>query len=437
MQKPLLVFPLILAVLSCGCTRLAPNPPADSASPATAEEAPVTTATPVPEESARPAGVEDAGLPVLEYDEIRAIARDTDPRLAQMDGYYTMCRDGKWGLMRSDGTEVLACQFSGPLSGCASAELRWHALNEPTMSWDTLDALTAQLQQTGDGEMCSAAHDGNFHYWYYDIDTARVQVYSGFSHGIVEEPEDSDFACGTYLPCRLGTFVDGQGDPDFYRATNPLTLVYANADGTLLNDQTYEAAGCFYDQTLAPACQNGKWLYLDLSGQAVTDAVYEPTYGQDETAYASPLLNGYAPVCRDGKWGLLDSSGTEAIPCIYGGAAWDGGLLWLKQDDGWHAYTLPGVVKPTPAPTPDPLADLPDTIKAPDRPCGENEQFRYNTTPDGNLTLRAGPGTDYDKVGSIPPSSTVDCLGRSDTADNWVLVNYEGQFGWACTDYMS
>ena len=292
MQKPLLVFPLILAALSCGCTHLAPSRPASSASPATAEEAPVTTATPVPEESARPAGLEDAGLPVLEYDEIRAIARDTDPRLAQMDGYYTICRDGKWGLMRSDGTEVLACQFSGPLSGCASAELRWHALNEPTMSWDTLDALTAQLQQTGDGEMCSAAHDGNFHYWYYDIDTARVQVYSGFSHGIVEDLEDSDFACGTYLPCRLGTFVDGQGDPDFYRATDPLTLVYANADGTLLNDQTYEAAGCFYDQTLAPACQNGKWLYLDLSGQAVTDAVYEPTYGQDETAYASPLPAG-------------------------------------------------------------------------------------------------------------------------------------------------
>ena len=51
--------------------------------------------------------------------------------------------------------------------------------------------------------------------------------------------------------------------------------------------------------------------------------------------------------------------------------------------------------------------------------------------------LRAGPGTEYDKVGTIPPSSTVDCLGRSEEADNWILVNYEGQFGWACTDYMS
>ena len=27
--------------------------------------------------------------------------------------YYTMCRDGKWGLMRSDGTEVLPCRASG------------------------------------------------------------------------------------------------------------------------------------------------------------------------------------------------------------------------------------------------------------------------------------------------------------------------------------
>lgn len=429
-------LPLTAALLLCGCTRTPKDVLPDSVPQSTADSATAESSTPAPD-STVPADLEDAGLGVLDYDEIRAIRRDSAPYLVQMDGYYTMCRDGKWGLMRTDGTEVLACQFSGPISGCASAELQWHALNEPTMSWDTLDALTAQLQQTGDGEMCSAAHDGSFHYWYYDIDTHRVQVYSGLSHGAVQDLEDYDTQFGAYLPCRMGTFVDGQGDPDFYRATDPLTLVYANADGELLNDQTYEAAGCFCDQPLAPACQNGKWLYLDQSGTAVTEAVYDATYGDDKGAYASPLLNGYVPVCRDGQWGLLDSTGAEVVPCAYEGAAWDGGMLWLRQADGWHAYTIPGVVKPTPSPTPDPLAGMPDTITAPDRPCGDGEQSHYSTTADGNLTLRAGPGTDYDKVGTIPPSSTVECLGRSDAAENWILVCYEDQFGWACTDYMS
>lgn len=430
-------LPLTAALLLCGCTRTPKDVLPESVPQSTTDSATAESSTPAPNSAAVPAGLEEAGLGVLDYDEIRAIRRDSAPYLEQMDGYYTMSRDGLWGLMRTDGTEVLACQFAGPISGCAAASLQWHALDEQTLSWDALDALTAQLQQTGDGEMCSAAHDGSFHYWYYDIDTHRVQVYSGLSHGAVQDLEDYDTQFGAYLPCRMGTFVDGQGDPSYYEPADPLTLVYANADGALLNDQTYEAAGCFYDQPLAPACQNGKWFYLDQSGTAVTEAVYDATYGDDKGAYASPLLNGYAPVCRDGQWGLLDSTGTEVVPCAYEGAAWDGGLLWLKQNDGWHAYTIPGVAKPTPSPTPDPLAGMPDTITAPDRPCGDGEQSRYSTTDDGNLTLRAGPGTDYDKVGTIPPSSTVECLGRSDAAENWILVCYEGQFGWACTDYMS
>lgn len=427
------LLPLTAALLLCGCTRAPKDVLPESVPQSTAGSATAESSPPAPDSAAVPAGLEDAGLGVLDYDEIRAIRRDSAPYLEQMDGYYTMSRDGLWGLMRTDGTEVLACQSSVPLTGCASADLRWHS----ALEWEQLEELTTQLQATGDGKMCSGEHDGSSHYWYYDADTHKVQVDGGLFGGTVHDLEDYDTQFGAYLPCRMGTFVDGQGDPNYYEATDPITIVYANADGALLNDQTYEAAGCFYDQPLAPACQNSKWLYLDQSGAAVTEAVYDATYGDDKGAYASPLLNRYAPVCRDGQWGLLDSTGAEFVPCSYAGAAWDGGLLWLKQDDGWHAYTIPGVAKPTPSPTPDPLAGMPDTITPPDRPCGEEEQFRYNTTADGNLTLRAGPGTDYDKVGTIPPSSTLDCLGRSDAADNWILVCYEGQFGWACTDYMS
>lgn len=347
MKKPLFALPLAAALLVCGCT---PAPestaPASSASPEAATPSPTET----PEATA-PAGLTDAGLGVLDYDEIRAICRDTQPYFLQMDGYYTMSRDGLWGLMLTDGTEVLACQSSVPLSGCASADLRWHS----SLEWECLASLTAQLQVTGDGEMCSAEHDGSSHYWYYDTSTHKVQVDGGLFGGTVHDLEDYDTQFGSYLPCRMGTFVDGQGDPNYYEPIDPIAIVYANAEGALLNDQTYEAGGCFYDQKLAPACQNGKWLYLDQTGQAVTEAVYDATYGNTEEVYASPLLNGYAPVCRDGQWGLLDSTGTEIVPCTYEGAAWDGSLLWLKQEDGWHGYTLPGVANPTPSPTPNPL----------------------------------------------------------------------------------
>lgn len=349
MKKTRACLPLAAALLLCACAhapQTSSSVPAASERPETGSTTPASEApaqTPAPDQ---PAGLADAGLPVLDYDEIRAVRQDTAPYFMLADGYYTMSLDGLWGLMRSDGTEVLPCRFTVPVTACAQAGLYWHALGDSSLNWEEYDALTAQLQASGDGAMCSGEHDGSTHYWYYDAESHQVQVDGGLFGGTVHALDAEDAPYGDYLPCRLGTFVDGQGDPNYYEAADPLTLVYANAAGKLLNDQTYEAAGCFYDQALAPACQGGKWLYLDRSGQAVTEAVYDATYGDAKAAYASPLLNGYAPVCRNGKWGLLNSAGSESVPCAYAGAAWDGSLLWLRQDDGWHAYTIPGAEQP-------------------------------------------------------------------------------------------
>lgn len=40
------------------------------------------------------------------------------------DGYYTMCMDGKWGLMKSDGTVLLPCISDRPIERCANGCLR-------------------------------------------------------------------------------------------------------------------------------------------------------------------------------------------------------------------------------------------------------------------------------------------------------------------------
>lgn len=425
------IVPLTAAlVLLAGCNR---QPRDVLGTPMTTETA---VATPEVSPTPAPAGLQETNAPVLAYDEIRAIRLDRAPYSQQVTGYYTMSRDGLWGLMRTDGTEVLPCQFSVPVTGCATEPLAWHVLNDPSATLESLDALTAQLESTGDGKMCTGEHGGSSHVWYYDADAQQVKVYGGAEVASVDDLEDTDAQYGTYLPCLVGTYVDGQGDPDYYEPTDPVTVVYANADGELLNDQTYEAGNCFYDQPLAPAEQNGKWLYLDQSGTAVTEAVYDATYGDETAAFASPLLNGYAPVCRDGQWGLLDATGAECVPCTYQGAAWDGGTLWLRQEDGWHAYTLPGVVKPAATPAGNGLDALPDTIVAPDRTPGEDDQLQYTTTTQGNLVLRRGPGADYPTVGAIPPGSAIKCLGLSDTTSDWILTYYDGTYGWCKTEYL-
>lgn len=93
--------------------------------------------------------------------------------------------------------------------------------------------------------------------------------------------------------------------------------------------------------------------------------------------------------------------------------------------------------QPTPEPTPEPtpvnfdgLSEQPTTVYA------EGEQLNFTVTPDSNMNLRAGPGTDFDKVAQIPAGTAVTALG-SNADDTWVVVQYEGQYGWLAKEYLN
>ena len=153
-------------------------------------------------------------------------------------------------------------------------------------------------------------------------------------------------------------------------------------------------------------------------------------------ARAAPLLNGYAVVCRDGQFGLLDGSGAEFVPCTYDGLVWDGSTAWVKQNDGWHEYTIPGVAKP------DPLDTLSGDIVAPDtRPTRtDTVYFQADADSSNRLNLRTGPGTEYDIIDRIS-SSTLRVYGYARPAPGWALVRYDPlydvpQFGWVSTAYL-
>ena len=131
----------------------------------------------------------------------------------------------------------------------------------------------------------------------------------------------------------------------------------------------------------------------------------------------APLLSGYAVVSRDGKFGLLDSTGAELVPCAYDGLAWDGGTAWVKLADGWHEYTIPGVTKP------DPLADLPDSVTAPDTYPRANGRgiFMADANSTNRLNLRAGPGLAYDipRQNFFPPPCACTGIPPPPPAGHW------------------
>ena len=97
------------------------------------------------------------------------------------------------------------------------------------------------------------------------------------------------------------------------------------------------------------------------------------------------------------------------------------------------SFTPQAQPEPTPEPTPanfDGLAEQPTTVFA------EGEQPNYTTTADASMNLRAGPGTDFDKVTSVPAGTAVTALGTNSDG-SWVVVQVGGQYGWLKVEFLN
>lgn len=445
-----LVF-LVLTLSACSVPAL-PAPQtaetartAETAVPATAEEAPAG-ATPTPTPSAWPESLQAVDLDVLPYDEIRQVYAYSRFHVPAC-GYYTMSQNGLWGLMRNDGSEILPCAFDNPIAQCSdsTAELpAWIAAKDGAdpAFWENIGQY---LSSVGEGRICDTAHCGpGYEYYFWDENQKQMFAYVGSlgpstpSHITPMMQAER----GWWFPTRAGTLIQEDWGLDVAFDENA-AYRYRSAEGTPINNYEYQQAELFYNGALLAAARRGsKWVYLDGTGREVTAPDYDPVYWNTwyDVGYASPLLNGYAAVCRDGKYGLLDSAGLEFLPCVYDGVVWDGGIGWLKLSDGWHAFRIPTAAQAPsyPSPTPqDNLRDIPLTVVFPDTYPGNTRRVDYTTIRDDNLNVRAGPGTDYEKIGSIPPGSSVKELGTSSTVPGWTFVLYRDWLrGWVSNDYL-
>lgn len=277
-MKRILCAAMMLILTGCVTKQ---TDPTDIVSTPAVTQTPEVAVMPAPEATKTPAVSEPEATetPTAEstsYTAIMLPMRDTYPpvMLAEddlvSDGYYTMCQDGKWGLMESDGSVLLPCRADNPVRRCASSTLKWHyVVSASSEDWKTYNDTLAAANA---GTLCSGEHDGLLLAWTYDIDSGKVCKSAGMM-GDDEPLTDTDKIYGEYLPCQRCVWADGDGDPGYYETAEGGGYVFANADGELLNDTVYEDAGCFYDQNLAPVKLNGKWGYINLQGVLVTDTV--------------------------------------------------------------------------------------------------------------------------------------------------------------------
>ena len=67
--------------------------------------------------------------------------------------------------------------------------------------------------------------------------------------------------------------------------------------------------------------------------------------------------------------------------------------------------------------------------------AAQSESSYVKVTADA-LNVRTGPGTDYDKVSKVPASTVVTALGANEDG-SWVVVNYDGKYGWLKAEFLS
>ncbi len=102
---------------------------------------------------------------------------------------------------------------------------------------------------------------------------------------------------------------------------------------------------------------------------------------------------------------------------------------WLRLDlegiEGWVAYftvTLNGQA---------------DELPILDQATGIDADL-LNDVPNGSVTaqifrainVRSGPGMEYDPIGQLHEGDVVSVTGRSDTGNNWLLIEFEDSEGW-------
>lgn len=441
-----LLFSGCAAVLPAPSPATTPETAASASSTASGPSSSTETASPETGSCSLPAELQAVDLPTVLCDEIRPVYHYAlfDPPAS---GYYTHCRDGRWGLMRNDGSEILPCTFDAPIALCSDEGVRYPAwiARKETADEAFWNETQQYLASVGEGFVCDMAHCGpGYEYYFWDESCDQMFAYYG-SLGPSDPTHISpgmQSQRGWWFPTRPGTLVEEDWGPGVqFDSTAPYR--YRSAEGTPLNNYEYQQAELFYNGALLAAARRGdRWLYLDGSGNEVTAPVYDSIYETpwNDIGYASPLLNGYAAVCREGMFGLLDSSGTEYLPCAYDGLVWDGALGWLKLTDGWHAFRIASATPVTASPAPaqgDPLRGVPLTTVFPDTYPGNGRRVQYTTIRDDNLNVRAGPGTEYPKIGHIPPGSSVQELGTSSTVDGWTFVLYQDWLrGWVSSEYL-
>lgn len=425
-QNILAAAAALLMLTSCGSTGGSGS--AVSLPDATAEES--AAQTPAPEASAEPTAAPAAAAwvvePAIEADNIdvlrleRGNANTSDYNAFQMHLDDELCvieQGGKYGLVDYSGNLVVPVEYDKIQLGMNGIYIisTGGGEYEGGSSW-TLNAAN-ELESLAGAPMTETVGTAPNRELYWVPDRNSLYISGGVDTWL-EAAYTSNVPCAGHVVTAVEYECATQWDG------------YVLTDGVSpVSDTRYEAAGAF-SSGLIPMKQNGAWGYLNAAGETVLPFEFEGAWTQpngDALAYAASY--GCVVVARGGQYALYDTAGNclidfgtyEALRPVWGDK------LWAKQDGKWGVLQLSAPLAETQTGAsvmPAGLAVEPDVTE---------NGYTVVADADSGLVLRAGPGTEYDRLGSIPKGTQMQVLGSSSTVSGWLYV---AQGGWVSAEYV-
>lgn len=86
------------------------------------------------------------------------------------------------------------------------------------------------------------------------------------------------------------------------------SYIMLDGSGRQIGSEAYEDVKIFYENTYAAVKKNGKWGFIDKSGDWFLESCYED---------ARSFQNGFAAVQMDGLWGFINMEKELCIPCQF------------------------------------------------------------------------------------------------------------------------
>lgn len=116
-------------------------------------------------------------------------------------------------------------------------------------------------------------------------------------------------------------------------ATETDNYIMVDSSGKQIGSLVFEDAKLFASDAPTAVKIDGKWCYVDINGNLISDKTYSD---------ARAFTNGLAAVCIDGKWGFIDESEAIVIEPVFFGAKDfnEKGSCFVQTGDKWQLLKL-------------------------------------------------------------------------------------------------